>query len=177
MQLTMPGFVTNTISRVAGFHRDQQGTISIVGVFSIILLAMLLGMVLNVGFQADSKVKMQNAADAASYSGGVVMARGMNSLAFTNHLLFDVFALTALLREGAENHGEPMVPEILAAWNDMAGSSSDTSFTKFRNWHGEYVGGVNYGFNVPHLGEAIQAFVVLRYSRVCPSIASVTENV
>ncbi len=50
-------------------HHDQDGSISIISVFAMMILAMLLGMVVNVGLQADSKVKMQNAADAATYSG------------------------------------------------------------------------------------------------------------
>src|SRR5262245_48899231 len=80
-------------------HCDEQGTISIASVFALMLFAFLLGMVINSGLQVDHKVRMQNAADAGTYSGGVVIARGMNTLAFTNHLLFDVFALTAYLRE------------------------------------------------------------------------------
>ena len=53
-------------------HRDERGTISIVSVFAVLFLAMLLGMVMNVGRHVDGKLRMQNAADAAAYSGGVV---------------------------------------------------------------------------------------------------------
>ena len=42
----------------------------------------------------------------------------MNSLAYTNHLLCDVFAITAFLREASERNAESLVPQILAAWND-----------------------------------------------------------
>ena len=59
-------------------HRDERGSISIVSVFTVMFLAMLLGMVMNVGRHVDGKIRMQNAADAAAYSGGVVLARGMN---------------------------------------------------------------------------------------------------
>ena len=71
-------------------------------VFALMLLTMLLGMVMNVGRQVDGKIRMQNSADAAAYSGGVVLARGMNTLSFTNHLLCDVFAMTAFLRDVTE---------------------------------------------------------------------------
>ena len=54
---------------------------------------------MNVGRQVDSKIRMQNAADAAAFSGGIMLARGMNALTFTNHLLCEVFALTAFMRE------------------------------------------------------------------------------
>ncbi|MEK6247674.1 MAG: Tad domain-containing protein, partial [Planctomycetales bacterium] len=157
------GTLKKISAKLSGLHRDQEGTITIVGVFSIMVLAMLLGMVLNVGFQADNKIKMQNAADSSAYSGGIVMARGMNSLAFTNHLLFDVFALTAFLREGGENHGEVLVPEILAAWDGMAGASAPSGFSAFRNWHGEYMDAsgrpLGNQYSLPHLGEAIAAKV------------------
>ena len=63
----------------ARLHRDQRGTISIVSVFTALLLIMLLGMVMNVGRQVDGKIRMQNAADAATYTGGVVLARAMNT--------------------------------------------------------------------------------------------------
>ncbi|MBN1590260.1 MAG: Tad domain-containing protein [Pirellulales bacterium] len=123
----------------ASFHGDERGTISIVSVFAVLLLTMLLGMVMNVGRQADNKIRMQNAADAAGYSGGLVVARGMNTLAFTNHLLFDVFAMTAFMREGRDqrlpaamnHHGESYVGEILDAWNVEAGKFSGSAFEKF----------------------------------------------
>ena len=88
----------------ARLHRDQRGTISIVSVFTTLLLIMLLGMVMNAGRQVDGKIRMQNAADAATYTGGVVLSRAMNTLAFTNHLLCDVFAMTAWMREARDQN-------------------------------------------------------------------------
>jgi hypothetical protein len=115
----------------ARLHRDEQGTISIVTVFAVLLLVMLLGMVMNVGRTVDDKIRMQNAADAAAYSGGVVIARGMNTLTFSNHLLFDVCALTALLREARDRNAEQYVPEILAAWDNVAPKFAGSGFPKF----------------------------------------------
>jgi hypothetical protein len=112
-------------------HADQSGTISIISVFALLLLTMLLGMVMNVGRQVDRKVRMQNAADSCAYSGGLVLARGMNSLAFTNHLLCDVFALTAYMREARDREAEILVPEILDAWRVAGGKLSQSQFPKF----------------------------------------------
>lgn len=112
-------------------HRDEQGAISLVSVFALLLLTMLLGMVMNVGRQVDRKVRMQNAADAATYSGGVMLARGMNSLAFTNHLLCDVFALTAYMREARDRDSESLAPDVLAAWSAMAPWLAASPFPKF----------------------------------------------
>lgn len=115
----------------ARIHRDQHGTISIVSVFAVMLLAMLLGMVMNVGREVDGKIRMQNSADAAAYSGGVVLARGLNNLAFTNHLLCDVFALTAFLREARDRNSDALAPEILDAWANVAPKFSGSGFPKF----------------------------------------------
>ena len=112
-------------------HRDERGSISFATVFALLLLTMLLGMVINTGRQIDSKLKLQNAADASTYSGGIVLARGMNSLAFSNHLLCETMALTAFFREGRDRHGEPIVPEILAAWDRIGPVLEQSNFPKF----------------------------------------------
>src|SRR5688500_8420340 len=112
-------------------HRDERGSISFATVFSLLILTMLLGMVINTGRQIDNKVKLQNAADASTYSGGVVLARGMNSLAFSNHMLCEVFALTAFFREARDRHAEPFVPEILAAWDRIGPVLGESGFEKF----------------------------------------------
>ena len=112
-------------------HRDQRGSISFATVFALLLLTMLLGMVINTGRQIDSKVKLQNAADASTYSGGVVVARGMNSLSFSNHMICEVLALTAFFREGRDRHAEPLIPEILAAWDRIGPVLEKSGFEKF----------------------------------------------
>lgn len=114
-------------------HRDESGSISVVTVFAFIFLTMVLGMLMNVGRHADRKVKIQNAADAATISGSTVLARGMNTLAFTNHLMCDVFALTAYLREARDRNSESLTPEILAKWDAMAPEFSDAPHDKFSN--------------------------------------------
>src|SRR5579863_3135963 len=72
--------------RCGALHRDERGTIGIMSVVTIFTLSIVLAMVINAGRQVDDKVRLQNAADAAAYSGGVVIARGLNALAFANHL-------------------------------------------------------------------------------------------
>ena len=112
-------------------HNDQSGSISIATVFAFIFLTMVLGMIMNIGRHADRKIKIQNAADAATLTGGTLVARSMNTLAFTNHLLCDVFALTAYLREARDRNAESMTPEILQRWNKMAREFADAPHKKF----------------------------------------------
>src|SRR5208337_3984656 len=116
---------------IVRLHRDERGSMSIVSVFAVMFLIMLLGMVMNVGRHVDGKLRMQNAADAAAYSGGVVLARGMNTLAFTNHMLCDVFAVTAILREARDQNSASYTPSILAAWSKVAPIFSSSRFPKF----------------------------------------------
>lgn len=117
--------------RIGSLHTDQNGAMSVVSVFAVLLLTVLLGMVMNVGRVVDHKIRLQNAADAVAYSGGVVVARGMNALAFTNHLLCDVFALTAYMREARDGHARSYVPAILDAWNKEAPVFAGSNFPKF----------------------------------------------
>ena len=61
------------LSLIRRIHDDQSGSISVVTVFAFIFLTMVLGMLMNVGRHADRKVKIQNAADAATMSGSTVL--------------------------------------------------------------------------------------------------------
>jgi hypothetical protein len=74
---------------------------------------------------------MQNAVDSASYSGGVVLARGMNAIAFANHLECDVLAVTAFLREARDRNAEQLVPAVLQKWREVAAKFAPAEFEKF----------------------------------------------
>jgi hypothetical protein len=119
------------IERITHLHRDQRGTISILTTFAMLMFTMLLLLIMNVALQVDDKVKMQNAADAATYSGGVVIARGMNAIAFANHLEADVFAVTAFLREARDQTAASIVPQVLQAWVEASYLFGPAEFPKF----------------------------------------------
>lgn len=113
-------------------HDNQDGSISIIAVFAVMLFTMLLGMVINVGRQVDGKIRLQNAADAGTYSGGIMLVRGINTLAFTNHLLCEILATTAFLREAGQHNAESYVPSILAAWEKEGPVLAESGFPKFQ---------------------------------------------
>ncbi len=138
--------------RCARLPADQSGSISIVSVFAVLLLAFLLGMVMNSSLQVDQKVKMQNAADAATYSGAVVVGRSLNTLAYTNHLLCDVFALTAFMREARDRKAESLTPEILRNWARIGPAFAESEFSKFAEL------GVAIQDKVPHEREVVRTF-------------------
>ena len=100
-------------------HHDQRGAISVLSVFAIFMFTILLVLIVNAGRQIDDKLRMQNAADAAAYSGASVLARGMNAIAFSNHLECETFALVAYMREGRDRKSQMFVPEILEAWKTV----------------------------------------------------------
>ena len=112
-------------------HHDQRGSISIATVFAFLFLTMLMGLVINTGLHVDRKVKIQNAADSATYSGSAVVARSMNTLTFTNFLLCDVFALTAFLREARDRNAEQLTIPILNKWDEVAEDFSSAPVPKF----------------------------------------------
>jgi hypothetical protein len=120
-----------TTRALKALHADERGVVSILTVFAALMLTMLLGMVINVGHQVNGKVRMQNAADAAAYSGAVGVARGLNGLAYTNHLLSEVFAVTAILREGRDRNSDRYVPEILTAWKKVGETLRRSGFPRF----------------------------------------------
>ncbi len=66
------------------FHRDTGGQISFLMVMAAVLLTALIGMVAETGTLATRKVDLQNAADGAVLSGGVWVARGMNTVSGLN---------------------------------------------------------------------------------------------
>lgn len=112
-------------------HRNQLGSMSLVSLFGLLLLVILLGMVMNSGQQMDQKVKLQNAVDAGTYSGGIVLSRAMNTLAMTNHLLCDVFALTAYMREAQVRSSTLGPEELLDNWERISPILVDAEFPKF----------------------------------------------
>jgi hypothetical protein len=95
------------------------------------LFTLLMGMVINIGRHVDDKVKQQNAVDAATFSGGVVLARGMNTLAFSNHLLCDVFALTAFMREARDRNAMALSEDVLGAWTKVGPIFEKSPYQKF----------------------------------------------
>ncbi len=112
-------------------HQNEQGVLTLTSVFALFLFTILLIMIVNVATHLDDKISRQNAADASAYSGGVVLARGMNTISYTNHVLTDVFAITAFLREGKNRKSEQLIPEILDEWERTGQRLSNADFEKF----------------------------------------------
>jgi hypothetical protein len=70
--------------------------LSFVSVIVLLFILVLIGLVANVGYVINRKMEVQNSADAVAYSSAIWMARGMNVITATNHLVGEMQALVVL---------------------------------------------------------------------------------
>jgi hypothetical protein len=71
----------------------RSGLITWGTLLSLLLLMILVALVSNVAIVVNRKMEIQNSADAIAYSSSVWVARGMNSLSATNHVIGEMNAL------------------------------------------------------------------------------------
>lgn len=111
-------------SFAARFHRDSGGQISFLTVFGAVIVVAMLSMVLNTGYQAASKVQLQNAVDAATLSAAGWYARGLNITSglsvvqaqlMAAALLIDALASSADLAEPACKRLAPLYGKACVA--------------------------------------------------------------
>ncbi len=75
----------------------RSGKITLVTLVAILGLIVLAGFVGNAGHVVTAKVASQNAADAIAFSSAQWMARGMNAVTATNHLVGEVTGLVVIV--------------------------------------------------------------------------------
>jgi hypothetical protein len=75
----------------------RDGKITLVTLFAILGLVVMAGFVGNVGQTVSTKIDAQNAADAVAFSSAQWMARGMNAVTATNHMLGEVTGLCVVI--------------------------------------------------------------------------------
>src|SRR5438132_12031667 len=83
--------------RAACIYDRRHGKITLVTLFAILGLVVMAGFVGNIGQTVSTKVGTQNAADAIAFSSAQWMARGMNAVTATNHLLGEVTGLVVVV--------------------------------------------------------------------------------
>lgn len=77
-------------------HRGEEGMVSWAFLVAVIFFLLFAGLVYNTGVTVNRKIEAQNAADAAAYSGSLWVARGMNAVTASNHLIGELTALYAI---------------------------------------------------------------------------------
>ena len=75
----------------------RNGKISIVTMFALLGLIVMAGYVGNAGHVVTTKIATQNAADSITFSSAQWMARGMNAITATNHLLGETTGLAVVI--------------------------------------------------------------------------------
>ncbi len=82
--------------RLLAWQRDESGKVSLLASIMLLALVSLAGLIGNAGHIAAQKLETQNAADAIASSSALWMARGMNALTATNHMLGEATAIAAV---------------------------------------------------------------------------------
>lgn len=101
----------------------RDGKIAIVTMFAILGLIVLAGFIGNVGHVVTNKIAAQNAADAVTFSTAQWMARGMNAVTATNHLLGEATALVVVI----EGLGGPEVDLEMVDYPDQCSITDDVN--------------------------------------------------
>jgi hypothetical protein len=98
--------------RFSGSPTTRRGKLTLVTLIAIIGMAVIVGFVGNAGYVVTEKMSAQNAADAVAFSTAQWMARGMNAVTATNHLLGEVTGLVVAI----EGLGGPEADEKMEAY-------------------------------------------------------------
>lgn len=128
------------IARLAGatarFHRNERGQAMFLGLFYVFLLAGLVFMVVNAGKKTNDKIAMQNAADAVAGTGGVWVARGMNTAAMCNVTQTQLMSMILMLdtMETVAPVAEQIIDDLLANINTSAHGSDPLNQPLLKDW-------------------------------------------
>lgn len=99
---------------IGRFHHGEEGMYSMVSLVVILMLLILYGMVGNSATTVRDRIRVQNAADSAAYTGAVWMARAMNVVTMTNHMIGEMMAFVvihhAIGGKELEEGGSPAIP-------------------------------------------------------------------
>ena len=70
---------------------DSRGQISIFLAVIVVIIAALMAFVINIGIFVKAKINLQNAVDAAAYSGAAVQARQLSNIAYMNWEMRNIY--------------------------------------------------------------------------------------
>jgi hypothetical protein len=111
---------------------DDEGMVSLATIVAVLFFVLLIGLAGNVGQAVSQKIEVQNAADATAYSGAVWVARGMNAVTVTNHVIGELMALVVLHEAfggKALDENKPHGPKIVNPLNLAITGSYGTAQT------------------------------------------------
>ncbi len=119
---------TPTAGAIRQLHDNEEGLLAFIALIAALFLMVLMGLVANIGFTVNRKLEVQNSADAVAYSSTLWLARGMNCITATNHLIGEMQALVVIhiAIGGEELEGkDPLDPDESQQRQDEFDSASE----------------------------------------------------
>ncbi len=83
--------MTSSTNRSSALVSNQRGQISIFFSASLIVLISIIAFVINIGLFVKAKINLQNATDAAAFSGASVQARQLTKIAYLNWEMRNIY--------------------------------------------------------------------------------------
>lgn len=74
----------------------RRGKITLLALVFLLLIVVLMGLLGNTGHVTSQKLELQNAADSVAFSSSLWLARGMNTVTASNHLVGEAVALSVV---------------------------------------------------------------------------------
>lgn len=81
------------LKKLRYLHSDESGLLTLSNLVVVLIILTMTCYIGNVVYETKQKMEIQNAADSVAYSSSVWMARGMNAITTTNHLVGELSAL------------------------------------------------------------------------------------
>lgn len=119
----MNSFVSGLCQRTSRqFHQQNQGQVTLLFLFSMLIVVVLLAFILNTGVFTTRKVQMQGAADATATAGSIWLARGMNTMVSNNQKMTQVLSVMITVRATYQTAQKmaillPRLAAAVAPWN------------------------------------------------------------
>ncbi len=132
----MHGILTHVRREGSALHRDQDGQAIFIGVFYFMLLACLVFLIINSGDVAARKIEMQNAADAAAYTGSSWYCRGLNTISMCNVAQTQFMSVIVLLDslETTVPAAGAIIDDLLASINATPHGSNVPNDDRLKDW-------------------------------------------
>src|SRR5262249_20721176 len=89
----------------------EEGSVTLVSLVVAFTLLLILALLVNSGYAVTRKIETQNAADASATAASVELARGMNAITATNHLIGELEALVVLHHSFGGFHLDMGIPK------------------------------------------------------------------
>ena len=122
---------------------DKKGQLSVFLAVILLIIVGLMAFIVNIGIFVKSKINLQNAVDAAAYSGAATQARQLTQIAYMNwemrntykEWLFKYYVLGQLSNPGTENIGSAGMDFRLPSLAQSGAFQNTSSYRRSDPWN------------------------------------------